>query len=283
MELDFYKLHLNGHDFILVNGFRQPLPEDSGLGLLSNYMSDRREGVGARGIIFLFPGEEHQGDIVYYNRRGEETDLPADGLLCAARYAFDFGLADKGTLVLENRNTAHSVQCIDGVHFRYSLETPATVSGEPIYSGKEADLSVRLRVGPRTLSCTPLKFREITVAIYSKEEQFSESTLVAGLDEELDMEKSHYKPVGYQVYTRDELSIFFRNMEEGDAVEGAAAAATAAVLGGFCDQDVVILYRGGKFLYEWNQRTNRVFITGTPLYVFSGSYELDEERLKEEN
>ncbi|MFO7850747.1 MAG: hypothetical protein R6V67_12395 [Spirochaetia bacterium] len=282
MELDFYKLHLNGHDFILVNGFRQPLPEDFLLPRLSICMCHRWEGVGARGVIFLFPGEEHQGDIVYYDRRGEEISLPADGLLCAARYAFDYGLADKGTLVLENKNRAYSVQCIDGVHFRHSLEAPTTVDGKTIKSEEDVDLSVRLRVGLRTLSCTPLRFREIVVAIYSNKEQFTETTPIEGLDEELDIDSRNYRPVGYQVYTRDELSLFFRNKEEGDAVEGAAAAATAAVLGGFCDLDVVIHYRGGKFLYEWNQQTNRVFITGTPLYVFTGTYELDEETLKEE-
>jgi diaminopimelate epimerase len=282
MELVFYKLHLNSHDFILVNGFSQPLAEESMLMRLTARMCDRRRGIGARGVIFLLPGEEHQGRIVYYDRWGEVQPIPGDALLCAARYAFDFGLADQGTTVLENNGTAHSVQCIDAVHFRYSLEAPESVEGEVIEDPEDADLSVRIRVGTRSLSCTPLRFGGISVAIYADPEQFSEKTLIEGLDDELDIDEEPYFPVGYQVLTRDELSLFFRSPDEGDAVKGAAAAATAAVLGGFCDRDVVIHYRRGKFLYEWQSPSNRVFVTGGPEYSFTGTFELDDESLRDE-
>jgi diaminopimelate epimerase len=282
MELDFYKIHLNGHDFILVNGFRQPLPGEDHMGAVIRRMCNRGMGVGARGAVLLYPGEEHQGRVVYYDGSGEEAPVPLDALLCTSRYAFDFGLADRGTTVLENRGDALSVQCLDGIHFRHSLEVPGTVTGEPILKADDADLSVRVRVGPRSLSCKPLRFRTTLIAIYADPRVFSENTVIDGLAGELEIEEEQYSAVGYQVYTRDELTIFFRDPGEGDAVEGAAAAASAAVIGGFCDRDVVVHYRGGKFLYEWNETDGRVFITGTPLYVFTGNYEVDENVSEEE-
>lgn len=282
MELDFYKLHLNGHDFILVNMFRQPLPvEEELLPALVHRMCDRRKGVGGRGVLFLYPGEEHQGMVKYFDSLGEEKEIPGDALLCASRYAFDFGLADRGTTVLENGEKALSSQCIDGVHFRHSLDTPLTAEGEPIEEIDDADLSVRVRLGSRALSGTPISFRFPNAAIYTTAHHLSEGKTVEDIDTQLEKAEK-YSPVGYQVYTKDEMTVFFPSEDTGDAVEGAAAAATAAVLGGFCERDIVIHYKGGKFLYEWNEKRNMVFITGNPAYVFTGVYELDEEGLDDE-
>ena len=279
--MDFYKLHLNGHDFILVNAFRQPLPEEDFLPALVQQMCGRRKGIGGRGALFLFPGEEHQGHVRYFDALGDEKDIPADALICAARYAFDFGLADRGTTVLENGDNELTVQCLDGVHFRHCLDVPTTVEGESIEAIDEVDLSVRIRIGTRALSCTPLRFRFPHVAIYTTPQQLTGTTLIEGIGRELENMKN-FRAVGYQVYTRDEMTIFFQSKDSGDAVEGAAAAATAAVLGGFCERDIVLHYRGGKFLYEWETHSNSVYITGNPSYVFTGVYELDEDSLGEE-
>ncbi len=282
MELDFYKLHLNSHDFILVNAFRQPLPEAELLPRLSAHMCNRHSGVGARGVIFLHPGDEHQARVVYYDGSGAEEDLGGGALLCAARYAFDFGLAVRGTTVVENGEHALDVQCIDGVHFRHCLEEPKTAEGRIIADDPDVDLSVRVRVAGRSLSCTPIRLGHIVAAIYADKEQLSAAVPIEGLDEEIDIGGEPYRVAGYQVLSRDELKLFFRSSEEGDALEGAAAAATAAVLGGFCDRDVVIHHRGGKFLYEWQSPSNRIFMTGSPQYSFTGVYELDDELLRDQ-
>ncbi len=274
--MDFYKLHLNGHDFILVNAFRQPLAEQGRLALLAKRICLRSRGVGGRGLVLLFPGEEHQCRAEYFNREGERDYIPADALMCTSRYAFDFGLADRGTTVIENEGKPLSVQCIDGVHFRFSLEQPATREGKAISRADDVDLSVSLTVGSRSLSCTPLRFRRTVLSFYDRSPRFNEKSILSALTEEIDIEEQYY-PVGYRVFARDEIEIFFPSSEEGDAVEGAAGAATSAVLGGFCDRDVVVHYGGGKFLYEWEENRGRVFITAGPVYVFSGNYELDTE------
>ncbi len=227
-------------------------------------------------MIFLFPGDEHQCRALFYDRGGERNHIPADALMCTARYAFDFGLADRGTTVIENEQRALSVQCIDGVHFRFSLEQPANRAGTTITRADDVDLSVSLTIGSRSLSCTPLRFHRTVLSFYDRSPQFNEKSILSGLADEIDIEGQYY-PVGYRVFARDEIEIFFPSVEEGDAVEGAAGAATSAVLGGFCDRDVVVHYGEGKFLYEWDENRGRVFITAGPDYVFSGNYELDLE------
>ena len=49
----FAKVHGLGNDFVMVNGFRETLPEY--LGALAKQVCDRHMGIGADGLIVIAP------------------------------------------------------------------------------------------------------------------------------------------------------------------------------------------------------------------------------------
>ena len=53
ITLQFTKMHGCGNDFIMLNGFSQNLPQD--MGRLAVQLCDRHFGIGADGILALYP------------------------------------------------------------------------------------------------------------------------------------------------------------------------------------------------------------------------------------
>ncbi len=88
--LPFYKLTGSGNDFVFFDArraddaaalarFRVPETIDR--------VCDRRNGVGADGVVFLESGSAAEVRIAYYNRDGSRAALCGNATLCAARLA----------------------------------------------------------------------------------------------------------------------------------------------------------------------------------------------------
>jgi diaminopimelate epimerase len=56
---------------------------------------------------------------------------------------------------------------------------------------------------------------------------------------------------------------------------GACAAVVAAVLNGVADRKTTVQLRGGSLEIEWNEESNRVYLTGDAVTVFEGETELE--------
>lgn len=97
----FYKLTGSGNDFVF---FDARSPDDAAaLGHLRTPVAieavcDRRNGVGADGVVFLEAGGAAEVRIAYYNRDGSRAALCGNATLCAARLAAVLGaIADPAT------------------------------------------------------------------------------------------------------------------------------------------------------------------------------------------
>lgn len=89
-EIGFVKMHGAGNDFIMLNGIdiRPALYKE----LIADLCS-RRRGIGADGLIILLTSGEADFRMVYYNSDGGEAEMCGNGARCAARFAFDTGIA----------------------------------------------------------------------------------------------------------------------------------------------------------------------------------------------
>ena len=88
MEIQFYKYHGTGNDFILIE-------DKTGSIHLSQAaiagICHRRFGIGADGLIILRPHETLDFDMVYYNSDGRTSSMCGNGGRCITRFAFDKG------------------------------------------------------------------------------------------------------------------------------------------------------------------------------------------------
>jgi diaminopimelate epimerase len=109
VDLEFYKYHGTGNDFILLD-------ETKSIHQLSSnqiaLLCHRHFGIGADGLIQLRKKETYDFEMVYYNSDGKTSSMCGNGGRCISQFAKDLGLIN---------NEAHFI-AIDGEH--QSIFTP---------------------------------------------------------------------------------------------------------------------------------------------------------------
>jgi len=278
MEFGFYKLFIANHDYILINAFNNEMPEEKHTAPLVNRVCNRHEGIGGMGVIFISPSNEQSASLNYYSADGNEQVPPIEVLMCAGRYAFDFGLVQQEELIFDTSRGSERLHCIDSSHFSYRVGIPFSKPESQIVPGSSIDFQVSLQTQGRSIQSTPVLFSRPYAAIYSSNfstpdsDKVPRSVPIAGQDHTL---------VLYQVRSSEEIvfSVPETITVLPDIVEAAAAAGVAAVTNGFCDRDLIIqLSTGGRFFFEWNERSKSVYLAGTPHYAFSGTYSSDDDQ-----
>ncbi|HEY9721856.1 MAG TPA: diaminopimelate epimerase, partial [Oscillatoriaceae cyanobacterium] len=99
MNLPFFKYQGTGNDFILLDG-RAGLPERDWAEVARRWC-DRHRGIGADGLLLLWPGKEAPWRMQVVNADGSVPEMCGNGLRCFARYLHDQGLAPTGAFAVE--------------------------------------------------------------------------------------------------------------------------------------------------------------------------------------
>jgi diaminopimelate epimerase len=89
--LKFAKLSCGGNDFIVIDS-RNSHPEGD-LTVLVRRLCDRRNGVGADGLIFLVADEKLPFGMLLFNEDGSRAEVSYNGSRCVGLYAFVEGIA----------------------------------------------------------------------------------------------------------------------------------------------------------------------------------------------
>ncbi|HZI06445.1 MAG TPA: diaminopimelate epimerase [Archangium sp.] len=82
----FFKYHGLGNDFILLDCRHDGMDIDA---RFSQWLCDRRRGVGADGVLCLLPSESGQARMVVHNADGSIAEMCGNGLRCAVKYLVD--------------------------------------------------------------------------------------------------------------------------------------------------------------------------------------------------
>jgi len=95
----FTKMHGAGNDYVYVNCFDEPLPDDPAE--LARQVSDRHFGVGGDGLILICPSELADARMRMFNADGSEAEMCGNGVRCVAKYVYDHGLCRHKKLRIE--------------------------------------------------------------------------------------------------------------------------------------------------------------------------------------
>ncbi len=277
MEIEFLKMQGCGEDAILVDCFKRPAPEEALRGPLARRMLDRTRGVGAASLVLLAPGERLRLAARSLGPDGEEGPVSCNALRCAARYAADAGVVTEDRFTAETLNGRVAVQVIDSVNVRVDMGLPSGGRLEQIREEPLASFTRSLVIGTRSITYTPVSFglsfgivfvpafdfpfrrtaREIV-----RHPEFPERTGVAFA----------------QVCSREEIRLrVWEGTENASSCAAAAAAVVAAAVSGFSDREVFVHLSGGDLFIQWEERDNRLYVTGPAGYVFTGTYHFAEE------
>ncbi len=273
-------MHGCGNDYIYIDCFEAPRPEDPGT--LARRMSHRRFGVGGDGLILIKPGPEGaDAEMEMYNVDGSLAEMCGNGLRCLAKYVFDHDLANKRHL--EIMTGAGLLQAdileIEGDRARkISLDM-----GVPILSGpdiptvwpSERIVDQTIEAADRRFDITSVGMGNPHCVIYVDDvKHFPVETYGPVI------ETSRYFPNRVNVEFVEIVSrteVVQRTWERGSGETwacgtGASAVCVAGVLTGRTDRNLRIHLLGGDLELTYRAEDDHVILTGGAEEVFSGEW-----------
>jgi diaminopimelate epimerase len=127
VDLEFYKYHGTGNDFILLD-------ETSEIHHLSTdqiaLLCHRHFGIGADGLIQLRKKSAYDFEMVYYNSDGKTSSMCGNGGRCISQFAKDLGLVNHAANFVAIDGEHQSIITQDGVELQMiSTVLPVKVEG----------------------------------------------------------------------------------------------------------------------------------------------------------
>ncbi|MEX0819466.1 MAG: diaminopimelate epimerase [Pirellulaceae bacterium] len=274
----FTKMHGAGNDYVYVDCFAQPLPVDAPE--LARHMSHRHFGIGGDGLILIRPSEIADARMQMFNADGSEAEMCGNGIRCVAKYVYDHDIRRQPTLRIETGagvltldvETKHGkvdrVRVDMGEPILEAANIPTTLPGNPV-------VDTELVVDGHTFQVTCVSMGNPHCVVFV--EQASDD-LVLGIGPKI--EKHELFPAKVNVEFIEVLSpteVRQRTWERGSGETwacgtGASAVCVAGVLAGRTERKILNHLLGGDLQLEWDEVSNRVFMTGPATEVFSGEW-----------
>lgn len=274
----FTKMHGAGNDYVYVNCFDQPVPNDPPE--LARRISHRHFGAGSDGLILIRPSDTADAWMQMFNADGSESEMCGNGIRCVAKYVYDHGIARRPTLRIQ---TGAGILTLDVEAPRGTVERVRVDMGEPILEA--ARIPTRLPGSPVVLAPLNIGGRTFPVTAVS----MGNPHCVVFVDRADD---DWVLRIGPQVETAPEfparVNVEFievlsprevrqRTWERGSGETwacgtGASAVCVAGVLAGKTERRIVNHLLGGDLELHWSEADNHVYMTGPATEVFSGEW-----------
>jgi diaminopimelate epimerase len=288
----FTKMHGAGNDYIYVNCFQEPLPENPAQ--LARRVSDRHFGVGGDGLILICPSEVADARMRMFNADGSEAEMCGNGVRCVAKYLYDHGLCRKETLRVETGRGVLTLDLeVDGGQVRRvrvdmgepildAAELPTTLPGNTAMEGNpvvDANLSVAGGGEGLRVTCVSMGNPHCITFV----EQLTDHwVLEVGPRIETDPRFPKRVNVEFvQVLSPAEVRMRVWERGSGETLAcgtGASAVCVAGVLTGRTGRKIVAHLPGGDLELHWAE-DNHVYLTGPAVEVFTGLWKGDSNWL----
>ncbi len=279
----FTKMHGAGNDYVYVNCFDQPEPDNPQS--LAREIADRHKGVGGDGLILICPSGDADARMRMFNADGSEAEMCGNGIRCVAKYVYDHGLCRRSQLRI---GTGAGVLAVE-LHVDPKTDTVDQVRvdmGAPVL--KAADI-------PTTLPSQSPDGRVIDAPLEVDGEQFKVTCVsmgnphcIAFVDAITD---DHVFRFGRQIEkhasfpnrvnaefvevlssTEVRMRVWERGSGETQACgTGACAVCVAGVLCDRTERRITVRLLGGDLQLEWAD-DDHVYMTGGAVEVFSGEW-----------
>ncbi|MFL2870547.1 MAG: diaminopimelate epimerase [Pirellulaceae bacterium] len=277
--MQFTKMHGAGNDYVYVDCFAQPIPDNAPQ--LARGMSHRRFGIGGDGLILIRPSEIADARMQMFNADGSEAEMCGNGIRCVAKYVYDHGICQREHLSIE---TGCGVLEIDLVIESNTVSRVRVDMGEPILNGPDIPTAIAgnpvvlepISVGGLEFEATCVSMGNPHCIIFVDD---ASDELVLGIGPKI--ETSDLFPANVNVEFVEVIStgeVKQRTWERGSGETwacgtGASAVCVAGVLAGKTDRTILNHLLGGDLELHWDEQTNHVFMTGPAAEVFTGTWE----------
>ncbi len=260
-KVDFIKMQGSGNDFILIDGRKQKI-EKGELGQLAIDMCDRHFGVGADGLLIVWPSEKAHYRMQIINSDGSEPEMCGNGIRCFAKYVYETDKLKEEVISVETKA---------------GIIVPAVILENGRVVGVEVDMGIPSDQGEIKLQ--GFDFKKISmgnphaVAFVDNFDDFDLAEI--GPIIELDSHFPNRTNVEFAKILNDreiELKVWERGAGETLACgTGACATVAASVLLKKTGRRSLVRLPGGNLDVEW-QEDKHIIMRGPAETVFQGTY-----------
>lgn len=274
----FTKMHGAGNDYVYLDCFQQPSPENPHQ--LSRQMSDRHRGVGGDGLILIEPSDSADAGMRMFNADGSEAEMCGNGIRCVAKYLLDENLVSCAQMqvdtlagrieleVVESNGRESMVRVNMGSPILEAAQIPTSLPGTP-------PTNVTLEVSGRQFAVTCVSMGNPHCVVFVDE---LSDQLVTGIGSLIENHAAFPNRVNVEFVRlidrgRVQARVWERGSGETQACgTGACAIGVAGVLTGRTDRRVDVQLSGGTLQVEWSEADGRVMLTGPAETVFTGDW-----------
>ncbi|MBP5242606.1 MAG: carbamoyl-phosphate synthase large subunit [Clostridia bacterium] len=281
LQLEFTKMQTCGNDYIYFNNFdgRITCPESLAINCVS-----RHYGIGGDGIVLIEKSDIADAKMSIYNRDGSEGGVGGNSIRCVGKYLFEKGLV-KGKDVV-SIETASGVNEVKLYSFNGKVRSASVNLGKVNLAGKDIPckwtdktevIGQEMTVGGKNYKVTLMNIGNPHCVVFCDKVDDVDVETVGPLFE-------HHENFPERINTEfirviNSVTIKMRVWERGNGETwacgtGAAAAAVACVLNGYCQKDtnITVKLRGGDLIVNYKS-DGTVELLGPVKTTFEGKIE----------
>ena len=264
----FVKMQGLGNDYIYLNCLAGA-PAD--LPALARRMSDRHFGVGADGLICLFPSREHDFTMRMFNADGSEGAMCGNGLRCLGKFAYDQGLTGRTDLTFDTGAGPRRLRLL--------LEGGRVAAAEADMGPPQIGRPAEAEAGGRIWRLTPVSMgNPHRVAFVEDPDALDLAVLGPALERGPAFPgRANVEFAAVEGPGRLRARVWERGSGETLACgTGACAVLAAAVAEGLAEPEARVELPGGALSVRWDRAAGTMFLTGPAVTVYEGDYPLED-------
>jgi diaminopimelate epimerase len=279
----FTKMQGLGNDYVYVDAFVERVDDPAAV---ARFVSDRRFGIGADGLILIRPSKTADFRMEMYNADGSRGEMCGNGIRCCAKYVHDrrgfrkarltaetdAGLKEMDLVVADGKVTAVRVNMGAPILERSRIPMLAPPGGDG-----DRVVNEQLHVQDRVFPVTAVSMGNPHCVLFVEDVDSFPVERVGRAIENLPVFPNRTNVEFVKVVSRTE--VVQRTWERGSGETfacgtGACAVVVAGRLNGLLDAKVTVHLKGGDLVVEWEGDGAPVFKTGPAVEVFRGEIDL---------
>lgn len=259
--VQFTKMHGLGNDFLVINNLHGSFNIDS---TVVATLSNRFTGIGFDQLLLIEPSNNADYFCRIFNADGSEAEQCGNGLRCVARFIHEEKIKTDTVLKIETKAGIFPLMIDDYQHIRIAMGIPHIKNGMELVlpsCPQKVCISVISLGNPHAITKV-----ESLETIPEKTAEEIAANFPQGIN------------VGFMQIINDQ-HVKLRTIERGSGEtyacgSNACAAAAAGIKNGWLKHKVVVEFRYGGLIIEWQDENQPIYMTGPASRVFTGQVEV---------
>ena len=275
MKLPFIKMQSCGNDYIYIDCFDNIVPSPESL---SVYLSDRHYGVGADGIVMIYPSKVADATMRMFNLDGSEGLMSGNAIRCVGKFLYDIKGIRKKTLTIDTSSGIKILQlttqdnkvALVTVNMGKAGLHPSVV---PVNLDGDSVINRKTEIGGAEYAITCVSMGNPHCVVFMDNVDMLDIQKIGPVFENHSLFPERVNASFVQVLDEKTLKIRVWERGSGETMAcgtGACASVVAAVLCGYClkEKDIRVLVKGGELTVNYSD--DAVMLTGNAEMVYEG-------------